>query len=79
MKEAHTHGVEQRPLKGAQDRTDQFRPWSCTKPLGADESKRTFNSVQEVTSSLGSIAQVRAACCGRVAPTARKDARNLLR
>jgi hypothetical protein len=39
MKEAHAHRVEQCPLKGAQDWTDQFRPWARTKAFGAGESK----------------------------------------
>ena len=39
MKEAHAHRIEQGPLQGTQDWTNQFRPGACTEAFGASEPK----------------------------------------
>ena len=58
MKKSHAHRIEQRPFESAEHRTDQLGARSSAEPLGASKPKCTFNGVQGVTSSTGSIAQV---------------------
>jgi hypothetical protein len=47
MEEPHAHGVQQRSLERAQNRTDEIGSRSCAKPLGASKLKGPFNDVQD--------------------------------